>query len=164
MKQNTNADFLSRILYNTQTSTQSGQEAEVFTQDIGFQTSCPTPQNTHSFHTANERKFTEYTLIYPSTHSSDAQTQSPPSEYHSNKQVNTLTRMITAEADYQSLDATKHLSEILQRNKPTLQDLQQTHLVLQKYINYLKNGTLKYIWKNMYSDIQIYVKTCEDCL
>ena len=243
-KQNTNADFLSRIPYNnTQAHTQSFQEPEVFTQEIDFQTTdhtAYTTPNTNSFHTANETKFTEYTLSYPSSQS-NIHTHSQSSECNSTRQVNTLTRLIKAEADYQSLDATQHLSEILQINKPTLQDLQQTDPVLQKYINYLKNGTLsdddkiartvvlesadyvldqgilyhlyyprgkghkidrvlkqlvipetlkhevllsyhdavtadhqgiertyhairlKYFWKNMYSDIQIYIKTCEDC-
>ena len=55
--------------------------------------------------------------------------------------MNSLTRMIQAEADYKSLDAT-HLSEILHISKPTIQELQQSDIVLQKYINYLKNGTI----------------------
>ena len=236
-KQNTNADFLSRIHYDTHTLPHTVQQPEVYTQDVAFQTQ---HTNSQSKCAENERKFTEYTLSYSSAHSPNERSSPEQSNSHSCKQVNSLTRMIQAEADYKSLHATQHLSEILHIGKPTIHELQQSDIVLQKYINYLKNGTipdddktartiviesadyildngilyhlyyprgkghkidrvvrqlvvpqtlkhdvllsyhdaitaghqgiertyairLKYFWKNMFSDIQTYIRTCEDC-
>ena len=65
-KQNTNADFLSRIYYDTHTLPHTVQQPEVYTQDVAFHTQ---HTNSQSKCADNERKFTEYTLGYSSAHS-----------------------------------------------------------------------------------------------
>ena len=129
-KQNSNADFLSRIHYPQCSHTSELDDESV--PEIMSSDHTTTPLQEGNLTTAPPGQLTEYTLHY-TAHT-----------YHTNQQqpINTLTKLVQAENEYHSVKPINFLCQVLQTTETDIQSQQQSDPKLQPLSMYLQNGIL----------------------